>query len=557
MNRLLAVTLFFLSMVLNFHTGLGQEKKKTKSVQTKRTKIEDDDTRFIQSLIDKAIPGDTIKLAKRIYHVRSLQLKSGVSVHTLGTLKQIKPDSAENFTMGKQYSEHPLFYGNKVKGLSLRFNAFTYGEAVRLDNAENITIQDVVAFGDSTKLYSFSGIYLFRSKNINIENAELAYYGMPRKSPNYYQRGTGIRLQTCSDVTINENRIHHNGENGVFLHSCANITLNRNKISHNGMSGIQVAFGSVGLENTYQITNNLIFANAADAIDINNPDISRQINLAALIEGNTSYDNGWVKGEKTRDGSGIATLVGLKNIMVRNNKSNRSNRPAVYLRDCDAVQVINNNADNFAEIVGSQGQIHLYKNTFAGLRLLSDLKAKKLMLDSNNIRYLAIPNGIMVDSLVFLANDLKGNINVNMSGQLIFKDNVLSSSSPRGGISLWKVNGAVLSGNEISANKSDALYVHNEAMNVVIEANKIRSSTVCIKDAGSQQLKIIKNTLASDTSNRSTSTLISTNPKDLTLSNNTYYLGEKEAERAVEFEGEGTVFIDGETHKLFTPDGNN
>ncbi|MEH6308794.1 right-handed parallel beta-helix repeat-containing protein [Olivibacter sp. CPCC 100613] len=556
MNRLLAVTLFFLSMVLNFHTGLGQEKKKTKNVSTKRTKIADDDTRLIQSLIDKAHAGDTIKLAKRTYNVRSIQLKDGVSISTFGTFKQISPDSAENFTMGKQYSAYPLFHGDKVRGLSLRFNAITYGEAVHLDNAENVTIRDVSAFGDSTKLYSFSGIYLFRSKNIKIENVELAYYGMARKSPNYYQRGTGIRLQTCNNVTINENRIHHNGENGIFLHSCADITLHRNKISHNGMSGIQVAFGSVGLENRYRITDNLIFANAADAIDINNPDISRQINLAAVIEGNTSYDNGWVKGEKTRDGSGIATLVGLKDVMVRNNKSNRSNRPAVYLRDCDAVQVINNNADNFAEIVGSQGQIHLYKNTFAGLRLLSDLKAKKLMLDSNNIRYLAIPNGIMVDSLVFLANDLKGNINVNMNGQLIFKDNVLSSSSPRGGITLWKVNGAVLSGNEISTNKSDALYVHNEAMNVVIEANKIRSSAVCIKDAGSQQLKIIKNTLASDTSNRSALTLISTNPRDLTLSNNTYYLGEKEAERAVGFEGEGTVFIDGETHKLFTPDGN-
>lgn len=557
MNRLLAVTLFSLLIVLNIHTGLGQEKEETMGVPTKRTKIADDDTKYIQALIDEARPGDTVKLAKRVYNVRSLHLRNGVSVHTRGTLKQIPPDTAENFTMGKQYSEYPLFYGDKVKGLSLRFNASTYGEAIRLDNAEDINIQDVTSFGDSTKLYSFSGIYLFRSNKVKVENVELAYYGMGRKSPNYYQRGTGIRLQTCRDVAISESRIHHNGENGIFLHSCTDVILNRNKISHNGMSGIQVAFGSIGLENKYRITDNLIFANAADAIDINNPDMSRKIDLAAVIEGNTSYDNGWVKGEKTRDGSGIATLVGLKNVIVRNNKSSRSNRPAVYLRDCDSVQVFNNNADNFAEIVGSQGQIHLYKNTFAGLRLLSDLKAKKLMLDSNNIRYLAIPNGIMVDSLVFMANDLKGNINVNMAGQLIFKDNVLSSSSPRGGITLWKVNGAVLSGNQISTNKSDALYVHNEAMNVVIEANKIQSTAVCIKDAGSQQLKIIKNTLASDTANRSTLALISTNPRNLTLRNNTYFFGEKEAENPIGFEGEGTVFIEGESHKSFAPSRNN
>src|SRR5690606_18669289 len=255
-------------------------------------------------------------------------------------------------------------------------------------------------------------------------------------------------------------------------------------------------------------------------------------------------------------GSGIATLVGLKNVEIRNNRSSRSNRPAVYLRDCDSIEIINNQSDNFAEIVGSQGSVRLYKNTFSGLRLLADLKAEKLLLDSNHIPYLAIPNGIIVDSLIFRANELRGNINVNMQGQLIFKDNTLHSSSPYGAMILRKVNGARLSRNRISTSQSDALCVHDEAANVVIEANKIRSPAACIKDSGSSRLKIIKNSLSSDTSGGSPATaVILSRPKDLTLSNNTYYLGDHpidntEIRSFIGLEGEGTVFINGKSRKL-------
>jgi Nitrous oxidase accessory protein len=551
MDVFFALAIHFLSVLLNFHTGSDQEKK-----IAQRTEAEADDTAYIQQLIDNAHPGDTVVLTGRTYHVRSLKLRSGVSIYSSGVLKQIRPDSVADFTMSKQYSPYPLFHGSKVKGISLTFKASTYGEALYLDHAEDITIRAVAATGDSTKLQSFSGFYLFESKGIDISHVELAHYGVTRKSPHYYQRGTGIRLQTCRDVRIAGSHIHHNGENGIFSHSSTGIHIEQNRIHHNGMSGIQVAFGSIGMERDYKIINNLIFSNAADAIDINNPSLDRRVDLAALIAGNKSFDNGWVKGEKTPDGSGIATLVGLKNVEIRNNRSSRSNRPAVYLRDCDSIEIINNQSDNFAEIVGSQGSVRLYKNTFSGLRLLADLKAEKLLLDSNHIPYLAIPNGIIVDSLIFRANELRGNINVNMQGQLIFKDNTLHSSSPYGAMILRKVNGARLSRNRISTSQSDALCVHDEAANVVIEANKIRSPAACIKDSGSSRLKIIKNSLSSDTSGGSPATaVILSRPKDLTLSNNTYYLGDHpidntEIRSFIGLEGEGTVFINGKSRKL-------
>jgi len=547
MKLFLAVTNCFLLLILQ--NDLQAQWKKTE-------KKEKNDTEYIQNLINEANAGDTVKLPERIYYAQTIHLKSGVSLYTKGLIKQLPPDTTEDCTLSKQFSKYPLFYGKDVHRLSLTFNAHSYGEAIHLSKSADVAIEDAKIIGDSTKLHSFAGIYLYRCNAIEIERVEVANYGKKRQSSSIYQRGTGIRAQSSRQVAVRNSEIHHNGENGIFFHSCADIDVHHNDIHHNGMSGIQVAFGSVGIENNYKITYNNLHTNAADAIDINNPDFTRMVDLEALIEGNESSDNGWVSEDKTRDGSGIATLVGLKNVLVKHNKSIRSNRPSIYLRECDMIEVRDNEADNFAEIVGKQGQVLLYKNKFAGLRLLSDLKAKKLTLDSNNISDLAIPNGIMVDSLVFLANDLKGNVNVNMAGKLIFKNNVLLSSSPRGAIALWKVNGAVVTGNQISmTGNNDALYIHNSAADVLIEANKINSLKVCIKDAGSHQLKIIKNTLATSNSDSLALALISTNPNNLHLQGNSYYLGKEKSEKAIGLEGEGKVYMKGESYKLSSPDG--
>lgn len=546
MKLFLAVTTCFLLILQN----------NLKAQWRKIDEVEKSDTKYIQDLIDEAKPGDTVKLSKRIYYAHSIRLKSGVGLSTDGTIRQLPPDTVEDCNLTKQYSKYPLFFGDHIEKVYLRFNAETYGEAVYLRNSSDIVVEKTKMTGDSTKLHSFAGMYLLQCNNIKLDSLELSYYGKSRLNCETYQRGTGVRFQTCEKIALNNSKIHHNGENGIFFHSCSDVDVQHNDIHDNGMSGIQVAFGSIGIERNYTISYNNLYTNAADAIDINNPDMTRRIDLHALIEGNISQDNGWVNQNKTRDGSGIATLVGLKNVIVRNNKSTRSNRPSIYLRECDLVEVRNNDADNFAEIVGNQGKVRLYKNTFGGLRLLSDLKAEKLTLDSNKISDLSIPNGIAVDSLVFLANDLKGTVNVNMDGKLIFKDNILLSSSPRGAIALWKVNGAVLAGNQISMiSNNDALYVHSGAANVLIEENKIRSPKLCIKDTGSHQLKIIKNTLATTNKNHSALSLISTNPNKLFLQNNSYYTGEEKAEKAISIEGEGNVYMEGESYRLLSPGG--
>jgi hypothetical protein len=561
MNKQLVAASFFLLSAIGLKCTLGQEKKVNYNIvkaKNTRTKYKDD-TKYIQNLINKAKPGDTVKVPMGVYNVHSVRLKSGVSVYSAGLFKQLPPDTTENFSFSKQYSESPMFYGDKANNISLTFNAEVNREAIYLNNCKNVTVRDVKLKGDSTKLLSFAGIYLYACDDINIVNAEISHFGKERNDPVYYQRGTGIRAQTTHNLKILNSNIHHNGENGLFFHCCTDIVIKNNYVHHNGMSGIQVAFGSMGIEKNYEITHNTLEANAADAIDINNPDEKRLVDLQAIIQENISKNNGWVKGQRTRDGSGIATLVGLRNVVVKNNRSKESNRPAVYVRECDAIDVLANDADNVAEIVGNLGHIRLYKNTFPEVRLLASVKAKKLTLDSNYIRHLSFPNGISVDSLVLFANDLKGNINVNMDGRLIFKDNKISSSSPKGAITLWKVSEAVLSGNQIQTSHQDALalYVDNKANNVLIKENKIAASLTCIKDGGSQNLKIIGNTLASDLDSVYASTVISVNPKDLHLNNNIYYLGKEKTDHAIGLEGEGKVYMEGESLNLLAPDRNN
>lgn len=496
----------------------------------KQKKKAADDTKFLQSLIDKASPGDTVVFPKGTYYVHTLKLRDGVHIRSKGLLQQLPLDSLEEYGQKRQRSNSPLFYGKGVHGINLSFHAKTLQEALILESCSGIRILDTHLEGDSTKLRSFSGIYIYKSDSIIVEHSDIAYYGLQRMDVKKYQPGTGIRIQSSNRLKLIANTIHHNGENGLFFHSCRDVIVDHNEIDHNGMSGVQIAFGRAGIERNYRLTHNHLHDNAADAIDINNPNTSRPIQLDALIQDNASANNGWVKGESTPDGSGIATLVGLQQVVVKNNKSIKSNRPAIYMRNCDQIEAIENEADNVTEIVGNLGTIRLYKNTMPGLRLLSSVRAKKLTIDSNTIRHLSFPNGISVDSLVLLANDLKGNINVNMNGKLVFKRNKLSSTSDKGGMSLWKVNEAILSDNEIHTTISQAVSINPKAENVLIQQNKIVSAKTCIVDEGSYRLKIVQNTLASQTKGGNLESIISTHPNELYFENNEYYIGGEKKE---------------------------
>src|SRR5690606_37510450 len=129
------------------------------------------------------------------------------------------------------------------------------------------------------------------------------------------------------------------------------VTIDRNRISHNGMSAVQIAFVSAALEKKFTITNNRFEHNAADAIDINNRTSHQAVSIDGLIASNYSVNNGFVNESGTPDGSGIATLINVSDVVIRNNRSLKNNRPALYLENCGNIDFDSNHTDGVIEIV--------------------------------------------------------------------------------------------------------------------------------------------------------------------------------------------------------------
>lgn len=504
-----------------------------------------DETVYLQSLIDAANMGDTVHIDKGVHYVRTLYLKDGVHIKSHGWLKQLPNDTLINYSIEKQYSASPLFYGKHLHNVSLSLKAETEHEAIHLDSCSNVRIEDSYFKGDSTKVRSFAGVYLVDCDSIAIENSKVTNYGVPREDTHHYQPGTGIRVQSSQNIQIRNNEIFKNGENGIFFHASKNVELANNDIHHNGMSGIQVAFGTAGLEHNYKIVENRLWENAADGIDINNMNEQRIVDLNAHIQRNFSKGNGWVNGKKTPDGSGIATLIGVSNIMIDENKSLQNNRPALYIRSCDDIMAQDNEADDFAEMVGKNGSVHLQGNDLAGLRVLAGMQAKKLLLQANTIKDISLPSKIAVDSLILQENVLNGNIYINMKGLLTFRKNTLSSKSPRGALSIWKVDQAFLEDNNIQASDGNGISIYEEADSIIVNKNDISATKVCIEDMGSKKLTVTGNKLNYKRLKDENSAIVATNPHSLELQSNEYYAGGKRIKRSVRLKGKGRVYADG------------
>ncbi len=465
----------------------GTAKKDTDQSKEPRFYGEDESAVF-QYRIDSAAAGDTVFLPIGTHYVRTLRLKSGVNIVSRGLLVQLPQEEELDYRADRQHSGRPLFRGDKVSDIHLEFKAETRQEAVHITRSRDITIANTLAIGDSTKVQSFSGLLFYGSKNIRIQNSEIAYYGAPRAHAKRYQPGTGLRFLQSSAILVENSSVHHNGENGMFFHGCADVSVQKNNSSYNGMSGLQVAFGREAVERGYDIGDNKFNYNAADAIDINQPEKSLTVPIRAKIHDNTSDHNGFVSGEKTVDGSGIVTLVGVSDVVLNGNRSSRSNRPAIYLERCDSVYAVANDADNVMELVSLNNHITVENNRLDGIRLLKGVKANKLHIIDCDIRDLSFSNDIAVDSLVLSGNKLKGVININMDGALVFHNNQLTSPAADGAILLTKVQRAEVRGNHISATQAPAIRIGAMAQDVLIEENEIRSVEQLLRDDGGQQV---------------------------------------------------------------------
>ena len=452
-----------------------------------------DDSRAIQMALDSASMGDTVYVPKGTYLVRSLRLMPNVHLVADGVLKQPREFSSR-FSIEKQHSDAPLFRAHRISNVYLSFRAETVNEAIYASQSSNITIKGSYITGDSTNRYSFPGILLYDCLACRVVNTTVSHFGLPRESPKVYHPGTAIRVLSSNGVTLSDNHLHHNGENGIFIHDSGDVEIDGNHIHHNGMSGIQVAFNTAERVSNYRITNNRLEYNAADAVDINNRAHGKVVAINALISGNYSLSNGFVGGESTPDGSGIGTLIGISDVTLSGNRAYGNNRPALYIEGCGDIRVNRNLTDGAFELVGRSERVRMEGNTFHTLRLLANVQGRVLDIRHSRINSLQLPNGIRVDSVRIMENEiLSGPVNVNMDGHLKFEGNRLSSGHEAGALLLVSVRSASLLGNHIWNAMNTAITVRKTAENVRIDSNFVTSGGSWIQNFGPPGIKINKN----------------------------------------------------------------
>ena len=454
-----------------------------------------DDSKAIQMALDSAMVGDTVYLPKGTYLVRSIRLVPNVHIVSDGVLKQPAELSAQ-FAVEQQHSPAPLFRAHRVSNIYLSVRAETVNEAIYASQCSNITIANSEFTGDSTNQRSFPAVLWYDCNASRVVGTTISRYGVARQTPSSYNPGTAIRVLSSNGVTLSGNELHHNGENGIFIHDSGNVEIDGNTIHHNGMSGIQVAFNMAEKVSNYRITNNRLEYNAADAVDINNRAHGRVVDINALIAGNQSYKNGFVNGESTPDGSGIGTLIGVTGVTLSGNRAYENNRPALYVEGCGDITVNRNVTDGAFELVGQWDRIRMDGNAFHTLRLLANANGKLLEIRKGAVDRMMLPNGIRIDSLRIMENDIRsGPINVNMEGFFEFDGNRLISGHELGALLLVRATGALLRGNHICNAKNAAITVRETVNDVRVDSNFVVSGGKWMEDFQRADVEKNKNTV--------------------------------------------------------------
>lgn len=504
-----------------------------------------DDTKAIQATINAAQKGDTVLIPDGRFKVRTLILKSDISIKGIGLLKQHLAADTQNYSRRIQNSSNPLFFGRNLKNITLNFRAETLNEALYISKSSDIKISYTNIKGNAKKIKSFPALLFYECDTIRIDHSSVREYGSPRLSAKTYQAGTAIRLLSCSDITIEGNKLQYNGENGIFMHGSSSAVINNNLISHNGMSAIQIGFGKTKKERGFIISNNILEHNAADAIDINNKITPTPLVIDCFIKNNKSFHNGFVNGESTVDGSGLATLVNVSKVTIADNVSNKSNRPALYLDNCGDILAKHNKTDNKIEIVNSFNKITLQDNIFDAITILAHVKGKSLHVTRNEMRTLLLPNAISIDSLILHQNKLtNASLNINMEGNLLMTKNIINSNAPSGAILLVNINSAQLDQNQIKSTRFYAITVRKMAKKVNLRNNIIQSVDACIYDEGSENLTLSQNKLHSIPGGKLSRTFISKNPNHLKMQQNEHIGGK--SDNSIRFEGTGIAFLSDE-----------
>lgn len=489
-----------------------------------------DDTAAIQAAINNCPPNGTVAIYEdMVCNVTTLNLKSNINFICYGKLKQLTANNLPPFSIpeNRQNSNTPLLSCNNISNVNIEVHsAISNYEGVLLLNCSNISICNS-SFNGNVSPSGYPCIALWTCDHITIKNNEIFNFGQPRSSVTEYKNGAGIRALTVNYLDVSNNKIYNNGDNGVFTNTCKYVSIDFNEVYNNGLSGIQIAFGGAGTEYDYQITNNKIHNNMADTIDVNNGSYAI-IDIKMVISGNIGISNGFVGSLPTPDGSGIATLINVSNVIVKNNSSSHCNKSTLYISGCKWIIADNNTSDLYLEIVGSFDRVEIKNNNLqGGINVLSGAAGKFLNIQSNSIANISLPNGISIDQLLIEENNITTcNINFNLTGSVSFiKNNTLNSTATAtNSFYIAAVSNGLLIENNIINQTSDAdcINIAVAVPGVRIINNKLTSKNNVIFDAGAPYLVVEGNKLTGVAGGNLPARTFFGTPNNAQLRNNTH-----------------------------------
>lgn len=455
------------------------------------------DTKSIQKAIDMCPERGTVMIDKgMICNVNTLKLKSNINFICYGLLQQITSHGQQSFGKPLQNSSTPVLLCDGIKNVVIQAKAIANYEAIFLIHSSDITIKNS-SFNGNHSAGGFAGIMMYICDHIVVDNSDIFNFGKARTSVAVAQPGSGIRALQVQSLTVSKNELHHNGDNGLFTITCQQVKIHQNTIYSNGLSGIQIAFDATQQEYDYQLNNNIIHNNMADGIDINNGEFKTR-DVKIVIDGNVLTSNGFVNKASTNDGSGIATLIKVSNVTVKNNKASLSNRSSLYIKDCGIITARNNSSDMPVEIIGQYESLNLTNNNFKSIDLIGETTGKELSIINNNIGNISMPNGTKVSNLVIQGNKINAcSINFNVTGKVSFVKNITTNEMAKGSSSLFisqVTDGLLIQGNVIKqTSNADCIVIAAPVPNVQLLNNTITGINNLITDVGAPGLIVKSN----------------------------------------------------------------
>ncbi|MBI4813419.1 MAG: right-handed parallel beta-helix repeat-containing protein [Methanobacterium sp.] len=341
MNFKNKMTIFSLLLILVSVsvTMAGPVSAKTIYVQDQSYYSGNSQNEQIQSLLDAAELGDTVKFMGLFYENLHLSVNKKLNI------------TSTKGTVINSSSSLPVFLINGLQASGTQISGFTIdtkgSSGIYVNNTRKTVISD-----NQLKSTNGSAVKVNGSSNTYIENNKIT------------GSDTGIEIKNSKNSQINGNNLTHN-QNGVTLNNAKNTTINNTNISDNTENGLEVDSSAGTTVNQSNIENN---GNNGVAISNSN----RTIVYNSTVKGNG----------KTSNGNGVSIKSSDK--VIISNSQITENYDGINSRDVSELIVVYNyileNNNDGIELSGVAKNVQIAYN-----KIQRNLYGIKLDSSSNNL----------------------------------------------------------------------------------------------------------------------------------------------------------------------------